>query len=221
MRLRIATILLGFLLCGVVTAADQPLDVRDLMSANQFHATGLDQLAPGQLAAFDTWLADYSYPAVARKAPDVRDLVSADQFHVIGLDKLAPEQLAALNAWLTAYRLGSNPGAGSAAPAVLAPAVAAPTPAATSTAVFGQEMLSPEEIGEPDRIESRITGTFNGWNGRTTFKLDNGQVWLQVDSSSFDITLQNPPVVIKHLGIGYVLSIPGHGAFTVFVRRIH
>lgn len=223
MRLRIVTVLLGSLLCGAVAAAGKPLDVRDLMTANQFHATGLDKLAPEQLAEFDAWLSGYSYPAVTGRSPDVRDLVSANQFHAIGLDKLAPEDLAALNSWLTAYRPASGPGAAPAAPAVPGPAVppAAAAPAGVNQGSFGQEMLSPQEVGEPDRIESRITGTFNGWNGHTTFKLDNGQVWQQADSSSFDITLQNPPVVIKHLGIGYVLSVPGHGAFSVFVRRIH
>jgi hypothetical protein len=226
MRLHIATILLGVLLCGPVVAAEQPPDVRDLMTANQFHATGLDKLAPEQLTAFDAWLGGYSHPAVAGQAPDVRDLVSASQFHSIGLDKLTPEQLAAFNTWLAAYRPG-NPGGGATVPAVATPAVAAavPAPAAASAASngkFGEEMLSSQELGEPDRIESSIVGTFNGWNGRTTFKLANGQIWQQADSSTFDVTLQNPKVLIKHLTLGYVLTVPGHGAGgSVFVRRIH
>lgn len=199
--------------------AEKPVDVRDLMTANQFHATGLDKLAPEQLAAFDAWLAAYSYPAVASKAPDVRDLVSANQYHAIGFDKLAPEELAAFNAWLTAYRPNSIPAAGPAVPAAVAAAV--PVQAATSdNASFGQEMLSGDELGEPERIESRIVGTFTGWNGHTTFKLENGQVWQQTDSGSYETRLDNPAVVIKRLSFGYLLTLSGHGA-TVFVRRVH
>ena len=81
-------------------------------------------------------------------------------------------------------------------------------------------MLSPAARGEPDRIESRILGTFTGWNGRSVFKLENGQVWQQADSSTYDVTLHDPKVVIKHLGLGYLLTIPGQSG-TVFVRRIH
>jgi hypothetical protein len=203
---------LAILCCGTAMAADKPLDVRDLMTANQFHVTGLDKLAPEQLTAFDAWLAGYTRAAAAGKAPDVRDLVSANQFHATGLDQLSPQELSAFNGWLANYR---SP----AAPAPAAPA-AVPAPAAASTGKFGQEMLAPDTHGAPNRIESRILGTFKGWNGRTTFKLENGQVWQQADSSTFDTTLQDPQVVIKSLGIGYLLTLPGHSA-TVFVRRVH
>ena len=212
MRLRIATMLLTSLLCGTALAADKPLDVRDLMTANQFHATGLDKLAPEQLTAFDAWLAGYTRTPAAGKPLDVRDLVSASQFHVTGLDQLSPQQLAAFNGWLATYD----------APAAAAPAAAAPTPVppASSSASFGQEMLQAQQNSEPDRIESRILGTFTGWNGRTTFRLENGQIWQQADGTTSDLTLHDPQVVIKHLGIGYLLTFPGHSD-TVFVRRIH
>ena len=218
MRLLIAMVLCLSMLCGPALAAGSPVDVRDMMTANQFHATGLDKLTPEQLAAFDTWLAGYSYPAIADKAPDVRNLVSADQFHALGFDQLTPEELTAFNGWLTAYR----PAAAVAGVVAVAPAAPTPAPSAVSNAKFGEEMLPNAERGEPDIIESRIVGTFNGWNGRTVIHLENGQVWQQADSSSFDITLQNPKVIIKSLTLGYVLSIPGHGAAgSVFVRRIH
>jgi hypothetical protein len=179
MRLRIATLLLVCLSCGAALAADKPVDVRDAMTATQFHAAGLDTLKPDQLAALNAWLAGYNH---------------------------TPASATAVTA------------AAPAAPA-LAAAVAAPA-AATATGKFGEEMLSPVTRGEPERIESSIPGTFTGWDGRTVFKLANGQVWQQDDTSSFDVTLQDPKVVIKHLGMGYLLTIPGHSG-TVFVRRIH
>jgi len=186
MRLRIATMALVSLLAGAALAADKPLDVRDVMTASQFHATGLDKLTPEQMAAFNAWLATYTH------AP-------------------AP---ASANAAVAAAAL--------AVPAPAAPVVAVPSPApsASSNANFGKEMLTSEQRGEPERIESRILGTLNGWNGRTVFRLENGQVWQQADTSTYDVTLQDPQVVIKRLGFGYLLTLPGHSG-TVFVRRIH
>lgn len=181
MRLRIATMALVSLLCGATLAADKPLDVRDVMTASQFHATGLDKLTPEQMAAFNAWLATYTHAA-------------------------AP--------------VSANGAVAAAAPAVPAAAALTPAPPAASTANFGKESMTSEQRGEPDRIESRILGGFNGWNGRTVFRLENGQVWQQADSSTYDVTLQDPKVVIKRLGFGYLLTLPGHSG-TVFVRRIH
>ena len=41
---------------------------------------------------------------------------------------------------------------------------------------FGAEQLPPEI---PDFIEATLVGDFNGWDGNTIFRLDNGQVWRQ------------------------------------------
>ena len=159
--------------------------------------------------------------AAAEKPLDVRDLVTANQFHQMGLDKLSPEELAAFNAWLATY------GQSQAAPGVPVPAAipvpatkTAPAAATRADASFGQETLPQEERGEPKLIETRILGTFTGWNGRTTFTLENGQVWVQAAAGDFETHLENPKVVIKRLAFGYLLTIPGQGA-TVFVRRTH
>ncbi|HLW75037.1 MAG TPA: hypothetical protein VKT74_08215 [Gammaproteobacteria bacterium] len=155
-------------LMGTVMAADKPLDVRDLMTASQFHQTGLDTLNPEQLAAFNAWLADYGHPA--------------------------------------------------AAPA----AATKPAPAATThaDAGFGAEMVSAGARDEPDRIETRVVGTFTGWKGGTVFTFENGQTWVQSGPGDFETRLDNPTVVIKRLTFGYLLTLPGQGA-TVFVKRVH
>jgi hypothetical protein len=162
---------------GVVYAADKPLDVRDVMSADQFHQTGLDKLSPEELAAFNVWLTAYGKPAAAP-------------------------------------RVAAAP-----TPASVAPAIPLSVPPAATAGDFGKEMLSSEAGGEPERIETRILGTFTGWTGQTVFKLENGQVWRQSASGIYETRLENPAVVIKKLGVGYLLSLPGHGA-SVFVRRV-
>ncbi len=185
MKLRIAVILVSLFSLTVGIAADKPADVRDLMSATQFHATGLDKLTPEEMSAFNVWLATYTH-AVASSTGEI-----------------------------PAATLPAAP-----APSMPA-AVVAPTPAPSAASVnsFGKEMLSAETRGEPARVESNIVGHFTGWNGNTVFKLANGQVWKQADSSSFDTNLQDPPVVIKRLGFGYLLTLTGHGS-TVFVKRV-
>lgn len=190
MRLRILSLLLGSCFALTTLAADKPVDVRDLMTATQFHTTGLDKLTPQELAAFNAWFAAYGPAGTPAAAPAAAAPAAA----------AVPVPVAA--------------------PAVAAPlASATAAPAASSVSSFGKEMLPGELRGEPKRIESQIVGTFNGWHGNTLFKLANGQVWQQTDTGTYDSNLQNPPVVIKRLGFGYLLTLTGHGA-TVFVKRV-
>jgi len=35
----------------------------------------------------------------------------------------------------------------------------------------------------PETVRSRITGQFKGWSGRTLFRLENGQTWVQADTT--------------------------------------
>ena len=190
MRLRILLVLASFLTFSTL-AADKPVDVRDLMTATQFHTTGLDKLTPQELVAFNAWLSTYGQ-AVAPAAP-------------------APAAAPAV---------GIVPSASLPVPPAATPAAApTPAPSADSASSFGKEMLSGDQRGEPKRIEAHIVGPFKGWTGNTTFKLDNGQIWQQTDSSSYETRLDSPAVVIKRLGFGYLLTLTGHGA-TVFVKRV-
>jgi hypothetical protein len=225
MKSRIVVGLLAGLSLSVAVAADAPVDVRDLLSANQFHATGLDARSPEQLTAFDTWLASYaqSITPAADKPADVRDLMSARQFHATGLDALNPEQVAAFNTWLASYAhtVATNTGA-AAVPMQPAPVPALHTPvpaAASNAAAFGGQMLPPAKRDEPKLIESTLRGHFTGWSGETVFMLANGQVWKQAERGSFETNLTDPPVVIKRLMFGYLLTLPGQSA-TVFVKRV-
>ena len=194
MKAWILCALLACLFCGAAIAADKPVDVHDLMSASQFHASGLDKLTPQELAALNAWLAANAHLAVPAAITSKPALAAA-----------APVVASAVN---------------TAKPAVLA-AAPVTVPAAGSGGVdsFGRETMSGELRKEPERIVSRILGKFTGWRGNTVFKLENGQVWQQSDGSIYDADLQDPPVVIKRLGLGYLLTLTGHGA-TVFVKRI-
>ena len=73
--------------------------------------------------------------------------------------------------------------------------------------------------GAPDVIESEIAGDFNGWDGETIFKLDNGQIWQQ---SEYDYEYEyayRPKVTIYKTGGGYKMKVEGMED-TIYVRRL-
>jgi len=60
-----------------------------------------------------------------------------------------------------------------------------------------------------DVIESCMEGDFEGWEGETIFKLDNGQIWQQ---SSYAYTYHyayRPEVLIYKTSGGYKMKVEG------------
>lgn len=122
--------------------------------------------------------------------------MSAAQFHAAGLDKLSPDELAVLNNWLREH-VGATP------------AAAAPDRTGFHADNTGRE------------FSTRVIGQFRGWSGKTTFHLDNGQVWQQVGHDSWGgVNLENPTVVIRPAFMGsWLLKVEGYNASTR-VKRI-
>lgn len=77
--------------------------------------------------------------------------------------------------------------------------------------------------GPTEGIKSRLTGTFTGWSGRTLFRLQNGQQWVQADTSDFySVAAQDSPeveVVQSGLG-GWKLYLTSNGRW-VRVKRVN
>ena len=72
----------------------------------------------------------------------------------------------------------------------------------------------------PSAIRSRIPGDFSGWDGRTHFALENGQVWRQTEPGVFSVRLTNPIVVIeKGLMGAFYLRVEGYGS-RIRVKRV-
>ncbi|HEV2321139.1 MAG TPA: hypothetical protein VGT42_02145 [Gammaproteobacteria bacterium] len=212
---RFCTYIVTLVMClgpAAAIADGVPFDVRDLMSANQFHNAGLDKLSQDQIAALNATLPSLAPLAGTDKPFDLRDAMTVNQFRRAGLDGLSAEQMTALNSWLN-----SSLHAKDAVPSISQTALAAP--AASTAAAFGAAMLAPA-TPEPKEVESRISGSFIGWSGKTMFRLENGQVWQQAEPGVFATKMQDPTVVIKKLAFGYLLTLPGDSD-TVFVRRIH
>jgi hypothetical protein len=76
------------------------------------------------------------------------------------------------------------------------------------------------KVQPPEVIQSRIVGPFTGYNGRTTFTLENGQRWAQSQrDSAYFPKIDSPPVVIVKSGFGYRMHIAGGGA--IRVTKVH
>lgn len=137
--------------------------------------------------------------------------MSARDFRAAGLDKLSAEELANLNRWLNGEEvrmLGSQPASGDGA--------------AGDRSGPGFERGLFDEGNGPDEVVSRISGSFDGWSGKTVFRLENGQVWKQVESGRFSPRgpMSNPKVTIDRGFLGaWRLKVEGYNSF-VKVERV-
>jgi hypothetical protein len=140
----------------------------------------------------------------AQDFSSLEERMSAAEFRAAGLDKLSPEELAALNAWLRGRTAGRPAPAGGA----LAPAPA-------------QDRIGFHDTTEERMVVSRIVGQFTGWDGKTRFELENGQVWQQAESATLKgISVDSPAVTIEPAFLGsWLLRVDGFNQ-RVRVRRI-
>lgn len=138
--------------------------------------------------------------ALAQAPSTLEERMTGAEFKAAGLDKLSPDELAQLNAWL--QRSGQA-----------AAGYAASSPRSDRRGF--------EKEGDHTDIVSRIVGEFRGWDGKTQFVLENGQVWVQIDSAMLaGVRLNNPTVTIRSgMFDSWRLKVEGYNAFTA-VRRI-
>ena len=131
----------------------------------------------------------------------VEERMSSAQFKAAGLDKLSSEELAALNSWLQ-----NNASAATAAPAYAPPA---------------EDRIGFREQNSTGVVVSRIVGPFTGWDGKTRFTLENGQVWEQAEQGGLrGVNLDSPMVTIEPGMFGsWRIKIEGLNA-TTRVKRI-
>ncbi|WP_283705697.1 hypothetical protein [Clostridium perfringens] len=75
------------------------------------------------------------------------------------------------------------------------------------------------EVVRVNYIEDYIDGEFNGWEGETIFKLQNGQIWQQ-DEYDYEYNYEySPNVLIYDSGCGWRMKVEGIES-TIAVKRI-
>lgn len=128
--------------------------------------------------------------------PGVEKAMSEKAFREAGLEKLTPDERARLNEFIRNYAASTNQEAAK---------------VAVDQAVKDNKIAS-----QPQVIESRIVGPFRGYNGRSRFTLENGQVWAQSQQTSASYPpIDSPPVIIVKAGWGHRMYILGGGNIRV------
>ena len=102
------------------------------------------------------------------------DAMSSEEFRELGLTKLTPQEINKLSDWINNFEKSN----------------------------LKQNEASPDN---EDRfvITSQIDGTFRGWEGKTVFRLKNGQIWQQRLSGKWRYFAEDPPVEITKNFFGY------------------
>lgn len=148
--------------------------------------------------------------------------LSPEKLRASGLVKLTPEEIAQLEILIENYKTGAVEQAVAAVPPAppspAAPAVK-PAPEAKSGGILPDWVgalitlkRAEEAPAKRQVLETRIAGEFDGWSGRTSFKLENGQVWTQVNNESYVYTpaLKSPKVKIFPASFGtFWLEVEG------------
>jgi hypothetical protein len=161
----------------------------------------------------------------------IRELMSPEQFRAAGLEKLNDAELEALDAWLQGRRNDAR-----VAPASVtvsaeattrleeAPAGSEGMPAGAgygdSMEGFGLPEPTPAEKYAAKEMRAVVLPPFRGWNGKTVFKLDNGQVWQQRVSGRYTYggDDRNVAITVNNFGF-YELELLSVGR-VVGVKRI-
>jgi len=158
--------------------------------------------APFRLAAAGLLLAAVPLLVSAQSFSTLEERMSAAQFREAGLDKLSAEELAKLNAWLQ-QNVGGT--------------AAAAAPAASASRIG----FSEDPTDGSGSVRSRLLGEFRGWEGKTVFALENGQVWQQVGNDKWaGVKLENPAITIEAAAFGsWRLKVEGYNTMTK-VKRV-
>jgi hypothetical protein len=131
--------------------------------------------------------------------PGVEKAMTPAEYEAAGLQKLGPAERAKLDQFIRNYVAVSNE-------------------RVATTAV--DKAVKENKVSAPEVIQSRIVGPFTGYNGRSTFTLENGQRWAQSQrDSAYFPKIDSPPVLIVKSGFGYRMYIAGGGAIRVTLVR--
>jgi hypothetical protein len=127
--------------------------------------------------------------------PGLQKAMSPEEYEAAGLSKLDAAERAKLDEFIKSYVAVSN------------------EKVATSAV---DKAIKENKVSAPEVIQSRIVGPFTGYNGRSTFTLENGQRWAQSQrDTAYFPKIDSPPVIIIKAGFGYRMYIAGGGAIRV------
>jgi hypothetical protein len=139
--------------------------------------------------------------AQSRLAVKAEDVMTAQELKDTGVSGLTAAQKKAFEEWLsryttTVYNVAVNQGT-------------------------RESSVKPSEVRSvcAPAVESTLAGDFNGWEGETIFKLDNGQIWEQAEYSYTYSYSYRPEITIYQVSGGCRMKVEDEDE-TIMVRRI-
>ncbi len=142
----------------------------------------------------------------------LEEIMSPEQYRAAGLHKLTESERRSLYQWLRDYDgtaaipPATPPGKTASGNMTVAPDQQQSQGALQS----GQEMEDfgfpeppPDPLENREALHARVLPPFKGWDGKTVFKLDNGQVWQQRRSGRFTYLGEDTRVVIRKNSWGF------------------
>jgi hypothetical protein len=139
--------------------------------------------------------------------PDVETLMTPEDYAASGLEKLSDTEREHLSEWVERYREG----------AVLGPLVHKKPSLMTEEEKVEYKQI--EEVVNAD-IVAKVIPAFIGWNGKTVFRLDNGQTWRQRTAGKLRYSGSDSTVTITRNKLGkYKMKHEDTGR-SVGVKRI-
>ncbi len=157
------------------------------------------------LALCTTVLAQESFSTLEER-------MTGQEYMETGLHKLSKDELAALNEWIRARSLTQEEAI------ELNRQRAGQGNASTAEG----DMRGFEHQGRNTApIQSRLVGSFNGWDGDTRFELENGMVWEQSAPDTYRISAVESPRVTIRRGMlsGWRMQVEGYNK-QVQVKRV-
>ena len=174
-------------------------------------------------------IAGITLPVYSAELPPLEDLMSESEMAVTGVEKLSQEEKQALREWLEVFvdqdakfaarryaqqrkQQARQLERRSSIEHLIAPSIGGDESNGPELGLSAKNQTQELETKNRfDKSVARIVGDFSGWNGKTLFRLDNGETWQQrrPDSVRRTKTISNPKVRIKRNVMGfYVMEIP-------------
>jgi multidrug efflux pump subunit AcrA (membrane-fusion protein) len=183
-------LLSGLVLCCVTLAYAAEGDFTRSISPENFKAAGLDRLTPDQLQRLNELITGFKQDLVTTARQSAEEARAAKQ--------KAEEAVAAQRAAEASARLAKDE---------LKAATAEAAESKTDRKGFfakAKVMIVPGTKIEYAEIKSTVLGPFEGWKGRTTFRLANGQRWQVFNSNEdyFTPPQENVEVQIRPAVLG-------------------
>ncbi len=162
------------------------------------------------------------WPISGAELPRIEDLMSESEMALTGVDRLTSDQKQALREWLEVFvdqdaKFAAKEYAQRKKEQTRARKSQKKSPNKRGW-IFRREAEKDDQAEENQdssnrfsKNEAKMVGDFSGWSGKTTFILDNGEVWQQRRADSVRRTkrITNPEVrITKNLMGYYVMEIP-------------